>query len=463
MATRTDGDLIRTYAESWDEPFDRAQGEAAFSELVSRHQQAVYRACLRMLGDSHEAQDATQATFIVLLRKASELRKEGSLSGWLHNVARKVALEAIRRRTVRARREDEFAAYNGADSAGTEAEVDTEAVLKVVDEALGELSPRLSEAVILRYVQGYSQKDAADMAKCPQGTFGRRAHDGLAKLRERLAKRGIAVGATVLAAVFEAEAQASVPETLLSSIMSASKTVAAGAAVGAGEIQATILAEGAMKEMMTMKIKLAVMAAMGVAVVGGVAMIAAQAAGKTSERMSMPVAKVEKMAPASGEAVSTNSPFWQFGSSLGQLAVLNTRKDHDKTAASSQAAFMGELIRQSKAIDDAHPASTWSATDIRSAAEGVMNGIGVRLKSDAGPALDKLCGDFVRENKGTAFQYDERTFQVRCSSNLVAFGTHLLTLVREEDQEKAKATFEVMLSSEGMALTDAQDGGAAGK
>jgi hypothetical protein len=177
----------------------------------------------------------------------------------------------------------------------------------------------------------------------------------------------------------------------------------------------------------------------------------------------MPVAKAGNVAPASSEVTSTNSPFWQFGFLLGQLAVLSTRQERDETAMRSQKAFVDELLRMSKAIDDARPATNWSGSDIRSAAEGVMNGIGVRFKSDAGPALDRLCGDFVRENKGTAFQYDKRTFQVRCSSNLVALGNNLLTLVREEDQEKAKATLQMMLSSEGMARTGDWDGGTAGK
>jgi hypothetical protein len=74
-----------------------------------------------------------------------------------------------------------------------------------------------------------------------------------------------------------------------------------------------------------------------------------------------------------------------------------------------------------------------------------------------------MLGDSHEAQDAAHATFINRTFQVRCSSNLVAFGTSLLTLVREEDQEKAKATFEVMLSSEGMERTDAQDGGTAGK
>lgn len=439
MATRTDGELIRVYAESGD--------DTAFAELVSRHQQAVYRACLRMLGDSHEAQDAAQATFIVLVRKARDLRKEGSLSGWLHNVARKVALEAIRRRTVRIRREEVLVGQFAAGNRDAESEADVEIVLKSVDEALGELSERLREAVILRYVQGYSQKDGAELARCPQGTFGRRTHDGLAKLRERLVKRGIPVSAVTLVIMVGAESQAATPETLLSSITSASKAVAAGAATGAGATPAVLLAKGVMKTMLITKIKFAAMVVAGAVVLGGVTMVAVQAASDRSERQPMRTATTtaaDRIPSATDKETSTNSPFWQYGMRMGKLALLNTRRDLGKaTVREQQMAAMNEMFELSKVIDGGFQTNL-PPHELRNVIEGAMSGSGVHFEDGVGPALDRLCEDFVRRNTGTTVQYDTTTFTLRCSDNICVLVSNVLDLVRKEEREKVRSVLPVL-------------------
>ena len=82
MQTRTDSELMEAYASCEDGPFDKGQGEAAFGELMRRHGRLVYRACYRLLKDAHEAEDAAQAVFVVLARKAGGLRT-GDLSAWL--------------------------------------------------------------------------------------------------------------------------------------------------------------------------------------------------------------------------------------------------------------------------------------------------------------------------------------------------------------------------------------------
>lgn len=434
METRTDAELVRQYAESGD--------DKPFAELVLRHRQAVYRACLRMLGDAHEAEDAAQAVFIVLHRKASGLRRDGSLSGWLHNVARKVALEAIRRRAGRAKREESFAAYAQTGDVGTGPESDNEAVLKIVDEALEELPVRLREAVILRYLQGYSQKDGAELAGCPQGTFGRRAHDGVEQLRARLAREGVPVTVASLVAMLCAESQAAAPEILLSSIGSASNTVAAGAAAGAGKTSATILAEGAMKAMTISKIQFMAIAAAGVVAIGGVSVLVAQSAGG-GRAESVPT-------PASGESksntvltkemVTTNSPFWQFGNRMGQLSALTTRGDLDKAALSQQATtIMNEMLAWSRQIDTVYP-TNWSPESVMNAVAGALVGAGLTLDDTASPALQRLCEDFKKGNEDvvTVFQYDTRTLTLRVSENIRGLASNVVDqVVRKEDREKA--------------------------
>lgn len=88
MEIRTDAELIAAYCDARD--------ETAFTEIVSRHRQMVFRACFRMLGNTHEAEDATQAVFIVLVKKATGLRRVTNLAGWLYRVARNVSYESLR-------------------------------------------------------------------------------------------------------------------------------------------------------------------------------------------------------------------------------------------------------------------------------------------------------------------------------------------------------------------------------
>jgi RNA polymerase sigma factor (sigma-70 family) len=269
MHLKTDTELIRAYAETGD--------EAAFRELVSRHQQMVFRTCFRLLGHTHDAEEAVQATFLVLSLKAGGLRREGDLGGWLHGVARNVGLQVLRGRQTRLRRQGELAM--NPPNAGTETvnEEERRAVLSLVDEELGRLSAPLREAVILLYLRGLSQKEAIAVAGCPQGTLGRRASDGIARLRQRLARRGVALSGTALAALLSGEAQAAVPETLLLSVLAAVKGVAAGtAATTAASSGAVALATGAMKAMMIAKLKVAATIAGGVLLVTSGVRLAAQ-------------------------------------------------------------------------------------------------------------------------------------------------------------------------------------------
>lgn len=259
MDTRTDSELVGLYADATD--------GSAFEELVRRHRQMVYRTCIRMLGNPQEAEDAAQATFVVLVKKAGILRWEGNLGGWLHRVARNVALEALRLRADIARRQEESAMWQESLTSTQDETVDKEHALSQLDAELNKLSSVLKEAVILRYLEGHSERDAAELAGCPVGTMKWRLSEGIARLRTRLARRDVALSVSALAGVLEAESQATIPETLLSSIMTAAKMSATGVAAGAGTGGTTMmLAKGAMKAMFWAKVKMAAATAGSVAV-----------------------------------------------------------------------------------------------------------------------------------------------------------------------------------------------------
>ena len=110
-----------------------------------------------------------------------------------------------------------------------------QAVFSHVDAELDGLSAILREAIVLRYLRGFSEQEAATQAACPLGTMKRRASDGLAKLRARLSKRGVALSGVALAGLLTSEASAAIPETLLPSILAAVKTALPAVALGAKE------------------------------------------------------------------------------------------------------------------------------------------------------------------------------------------------------------------------------------
>ncbi len=275
MQTQTDSDLIAAYARSSD--------QRAFAELVLRHQRMVYRVCQRMLGQHQEAEDATQAVFLVMLHKANGLTRKGELTGWLYGVARNVALEALRKR---ARRQEE-AMLDETETVAAEDSPDHEAALQSLDRELAGLSGVLRQAVVLRYLQGYDQAEAARQAGCSMGTLASRASRGIERLRQRLAKRGVALGGVALASLLTSEASAAIPETLLPSILATVKTAVATTATATGATStAVMLAKGAMKAMYIAQVKMVAAVAAAVVVTGTavpVGIAVAQAVGKEAK------------------------------------------------------------------------------------------------------------------------------------------------------------------------------------
>jgi RNA polymerase sigma factor (sigma-70 family) len=273
MQSKTDKELLDRFVATGD--------GAAFAELVSRYTPMVYRACRRLLGNDHDAEDATQAAFVVLARKAGSLRQEGRLNGWLHRVARLVALEALRKRMQHERNQMECTLWQES-LAPDLSEAEHDAVRSHVDAELDGLSAILREAIVLRYLRGFSEQAAAVAAGCPLGTMKRRASDGIAKLRQRLAKRGVALGGAALAGLLTSEASAAIPETLLPSILATVKTAVATTATATGASStAAMLAKGAMKAMFIAKVK---MVAAVVAVAAGLSLpIGLTVAGMTNK------------------------------------------------------------------------------------------------------------------------------------------------------------------------------------
>ena len=164
----TDAQLLAIYQAS--------QSAEAFAVLMRRHAPWVLRVCRRRLNRHQDAEDATQAVFLALARHPE--RVQFSLSGWLYRAANR-AVKDLQRATVRRARREEVAAL-ARGSGPREAGTDLQDELAVV---LGRLPTRLRQPLVLRYLDGLNQREAAQRLGCPQGTLATRTREGLFRLR----------------------------------------------------------------------------------------------------------------------------------------------------------------------------------------------------------------------------------------------------------------------------------------
>jgi RNA polymerase sigma factor (sigma-70 family) len=190
--------------------YRNARGAQAFTEMVRRHRPMVLRTCLRLVGNLHDAEDAAQAVFLVLAQRPQVVRH--SLVGCLIGLARAAVSELCRSRRRRREREELAARLNSlfARLRGKDHALEHQELREELDSALARLPDRLQQAVILRYLEGHSQQEAARRAGCTQATLGWRAMKGIQRLRTILARRGTVLAPAVLAACLTAEARAAI-------------------------------------------------------------------------------------------------------------------------------------------------------------------------------------------------------------------------------------------------------------
>ena len=167
--------------------FRRTRDEAAFAVLVRRHGPMVWGVCRRIVGDTHAAEDAFQATFLVLVMRAADAGRRGELGGWLYGVAVRTALKA-RRTTRRLAARERTNADLPDPAARPEPVADW---LPVLDEELAALAEKVRLPVLLCDVQGMTLRAAADRLGVPVGTLSERLAKGRGTLAGRLARRGV--------------------------------------------------------------------------------------------------------------------------------------------------------------------------------------------------------------------------------------------------------------------------------
>ena len=198
----SDRDLLRRFA---------AGDQAAFTALVRRHAGLVLGVCQRALANAQDAEDACQAVFVVLARKAGSGRWQPSVANWLYATARKVSHNARVAADRRARREGRAAVPEAVSDldrmSGREA-------FAILDEELDRLPPRYREPLVLCYLQGLTRDEAATRLAVPPATLKSQLDRGRKRLAAALTKRGVAIGLGLLAGATFSRAGASPPRLI---------------------------------------------------------------------------------------------------------------------------------------------------------------------------------------------------------------------------------------------------------
>lgn len=295
----SDADLIARFAATRD-------GDA-FAELVRRHGPMVFGVCRRVTGYLQDAEDAFQAAFVVLARRAAHVREPGQLANWLYGVAYRTALEA---RSAR-RRVQEHRVSAAPEPAARPEPDDTADLRRVIDEELARLPDKYRSAVVLCDLEGFSRADAAVRLSIPEGTLSSRLAHARKVLAERLTRRGVTASAALVSATLGSEAVATVPREL---VLLAARVARAGAAgaVPAGAASASVftLADGVMKAMLVNRLRLTLGAVAALGLIGLGAIGLAQQPARTANNNPVDTPRVEfrLVDPATGEAVADQKP-----------------------------------------------------------------------------------------------------------------------------------------------------------
>ena len=250
-------DLVREFA--------RNQSETAFAGLVQRHINMVYSVAFRFMGDGSDAQDVTQAVFIILARKAASLRDKTNLAGWLYETTRFTAMSSLRNSARRRNREQE--AYMQSDLNEPDKDNAWQQFAPHLEAAMARLSAQDRALLALRYFSNKSGMETAALLGINEWAVHKRTSRALEKLRRFFSRRGLAFTTATIATAISVNSVQAAPTLLAKSV--STLAIAKGAAASGSTLT---LIKGALKLMAWTKAK--------TAIVGGVVLLLA--AGTTT-------------------------------------------------------------------------------------------------------------------------------------------------------------------------------------
>jgi RNA polymerase sigma factor (sigma-70 family) len=296
--------------------FARHGDAEAFAGVVRRHGPMVLAVCRRVLRDGHDADDAFQAVFLLLVRKAGSLRRPEQLGPWLHGVAHRVAVKARSLGLRRRGREEPLADLPAPPSADDPVWRDLRPVL---DDAVRSLPAKYRGPFVLCYLQGMTHAEAARHLGCPPGTIATRLSRARDQLRARLVRRGVTLSAGALAVVLATRAEASVPPALFATAL---RTIAVPSAVPS---HVTALTEGVCRMMLLQKMRFVAMALVAAAAVGALVVGYRSGAAEppTAPPPSPPAAPAATEAPADkAEAATVRTKNFEVTAPTARIARL---------------------------------------------------------------------------------------------------------------------------------------------
>jgi RNA polymerase sigma factor (sigma-70 family) len=279
-AGATEGQLLERYLVHHD--------EVAFEALVARHGPMVLGVCRRVLRDPRDVEDAFQATFLILVRRARSIRNRELLGNWLYGVAQRVSLKA----RARPSRVGTVENLTHLEDHRSLFEAEDRELRGVLDEELGRLPEKYRAPLVLCYLEGHTHEEAATRLGWPVGTVRGRLARGRETLRGRLARRGLAPASSALTAVLTRDARASVPESLVMTTVRDALHGAAGPVAAAGAVSAAgLLAESVLGTLTMAKVKVLAAGFLAAGLVTGTAVIAARQ-GDSNELARQPALSV---------------------------------------------------------------------------------------------------------------------------------------------------------------------------
>lgn len=324
-ASMTDADLLQRFIQQRD--------NAAFEALVRKHGPMVLGVCWRVLRNRHDAEDAFQATFLVLVSKATTLRSPGMIGNWLYGVAHRTALHAkdaaIKRRAKEAQA---VARTETTENTGVE-------LRSLLDGELQRLPDKYRAVIVLCELEGKTRKEAAEYLGWAEGTVASRLARGRFMLAKKLARHGLLLSSESLGIVLaQNELSACMPGSLQTSAVYAASLFAAGHE-GAGliSVKTTVLMEGVLRMMLFSKLKTAAFTLLTIGVVGLIASVIPLhilADQKTAQSPPAPATPIDKPAESVKKPEFRNAIGWswlesprprqEFGVSLSQANILGT-------------------------------------------------------------------------------------------------------------------------------------------
>ncbi|HEY2082517.1 MAG TPA: sigma-70 family RNA polymerase sigma factor [Verrucomicrobiae bacterium] len=301
MQELDDSSLLREYAES--------ASEAAFAALVRRHINKVYSVALRHTGNPAQAEEITQAVFVILAKKSRHLGRGVIVSGWLYQTARFTAITFLRSEIRRVRREQE--AYM--QSSLNEDQPDLwRQIAPLLDAGMARLNEKDRHAIVLRYFDGKSMSEVGAALGANEDAAKKRVGRALEKLRNFFTKRGVISTTAIIAGVISANSVQAAPATLANSV--GALAIAKGAA---GSASTLTLIKGALKIMAWTKAKTTIVTSAAIILIATTTILVSNHFRGASPRLKLPTGQVNPMIAYGysryAVALASGGSLWSWG------------------------------------------------------------------------------------------------------------------------------------------------------